>query len=333
VKSENKNNWVRKVKQKQMSRSFFYILVVLLSFFLCACSIRGLVVDEVARTAGDGIAAFEQEEDLVLMEKAFPANIKLLELFLESRPDNRKMLTLLAQLYGSYGSIFFETRLEALRLGASGPIKGADPCCEPSDLEGIMAAQDRCFLRGQDYALRALTVRHKSCRQMIENLGAVDVFFASLKKEDVPALFWYGFNLAGHVNLHRDSIKTVSRAFFAQKAMLRVIELDPGYFHGTAHLVLLTYYGSRSKMTGGNPEAAQKHYEALKKIAGKDFLLADVFYARYLLVQQQEKEKFTTLLNRVIARESSGGRYGLLNRTAVCRAGLYLGAVDYFFID
>lgn len=322
------------VEVNQRMRRFFLSLIpfVLLAGFFCSCSMRSLVVDEVARMAEDGISAFEREDDLVLMERAFPANIKLLEMFLESRPDHCRMLTLLAQLYGTYGSIFFETQLEALRLGAAPPEEGPDPC-GASGIEAIVSAGDRSFLKGQDYALRALAVHHKDCREKMENIDAVVGFFASLTKQDVPALFWYGFNLAGHVNLHRDSVKALSRAFVAQKAMLRVIELDPGYFHGSAHLVLLTYYGSRSKMTGGDPEAAEMHYQELKKVAGEDFLLGDVYYARHLLVQQQEKEKFTALLNRVIARGSSTGRYGLLNQTAVCRARLYLGAVDHFFID
>jgi hypothetical protein len=308
-----------------MSRSLLYIL---LSFSLCACSMRGLMVDEVAKTTGYGISAFERDDDMVLMEQAFPANIKLLEVFLESRPENYRMLTLLSQLYGSYGFCFFETRLEAGQLGITA-LKNN----QLTETKATASALDRYFLKGAAYALRALTVHHENCEEKVKNVNTVDDFFASLTEKDVAALFWYGFNLAEYVNLHRDSPAALSQAFLVQKAMLRVIELDSGYFHGMSHLVLLAYYGSRPEMAGGDPQAAQMHYQKLKETAGEDFLLADLYYARHILVQRQEREKFTSLLNEIVSHESLKGRYALYNEVAACRAKMYLEAVDYFFLD
>jgi hypothetical protein len=314
-----------------MNRCFLNIIFVLLSCSLSACSIRSMVVDEVAQTAEHGISAFEQDDDMVLMEKAFPANIKLMEMFLESRPQNYRMLTLLSQLYGSYGFCFFETRREASQLGIT-VLKDAAASCDLTEMDAAAPALDRYFLKGAAYALRALAVHHEKGEEKMKNVNTIDVFFASLTQKDVAALFWYGFNLAEYINLHRDSVTALSQAFLVQKAMLRVIELDPGYFHGISHLVLLAYYGSRPEMAGGDPEAAQQHYQKLKETAGNDFLLADLYYARHLLVQKQEREKFTAVLNDIISREPSTKRYALFNQVAVCRARVYLEAADYFFI-
>ncbi len=305
-------------------------ILLILFVFLSGCSLRGIVINEVAAVAEDGIGAFEQDDDLDLVKSAIPAHIKLLETFLESRPRNDRLLILLSRLYGSYGFLFYEARLEALKLGVAYPRTDVDNC-DPYTIETVTAALDRYFQKGMDYALQALETRHGDCREKINNIRTVEPFFNSLTKKDVPALFWYGFNLAEYVNLHKDSVKAVSRAHLAEKAMLRVLALDPEYYHGMANLVLMIYYGSRPPMTGGNYEAAVKYYEKLRQIAGDDFLLADVYYARYCLYQKQDKKKFTEMLNRVIEEPVSGKRYNLFNQAAVLRARLYLGAVVRLF--
>ena len=73
-----------------------------------------------------------------------------------------------------------------------------------------------------------------------------------------------------------------SRAHVARQVMERVIELDHAYHHGGAHLFLMAFYGSRSPMMGGDQKRADYHYQQLKKIAGDDYLLADLIYARFL---------------------------------------------------
>ena len=70
--------------------------------------------DERSRhNGGTGMSAFETDDNLMLTENAFPANIKLMETLLASRPDHYPLLTLLAKMYGSYGFVYFEPRLEA----------------------------------------------------------------------------------------------------------------------------------------------------------------------------------------------------------------------------
>jgi len=289
-----------------------------------------MVINEVARIAENGISAFENDDDLVLTEKALPANIKLFEVLLENQPENYRLLTLLARLYGSYGFAFFESRLEALELGISYPTEDA-ACCRELNIETTRETLDRYFLKGSEYALRALEVHHKNSRERMRKVTTVDLFFRSLAKEDVPALFWYGFNLGGYVNLNRNSVKAISKAHLAEKAMLRVVELDPGYFHAGGHLFLLAYYGSRTTMMGGNPETALMHYQKLKRLTGKDFLLGDLYYARYYLYPKQEREKFEKILSDIIKYRSSSKRYRLLNQVAANRASVYLQSVDYFF--
>ncbi len=320
----------RKIEPQRMNifKKIFLILLVLTSFQ--GCSLRTRVIEEFAEMAEAGMGAFEADDDLGLVEKAFPANIKLLETLLASSPKNGRILTLLAKMYGSYSFLFFEPALEAAKLDVDYPGPLVDSGWK-NDVHHLKPVLDRYYLKGSEYALRALEINHEKCREQLKNVAAVDAFFKSLNQEDVPALFWYGFNLGGYVNLNMDSVKALSMAFLAEKAMQRVIELDPGYYHGGAHLFLMAYYGGRSPMMGGNPDASLAHYQEVKALTGEGFLLAELYHARYYLYQRQDKKKFIQVLSRLAERKSREEPLALLNRVAANRASTYLKALDHFF--
>ncbi len=147
----------------------------------------------------------------------------------------------------------------------------------------------------------------------------------------MPTLFWYGFNLAAWINLNLDSVQAISQAHIAEKCMRRVIELQPDYFNGSAHLVLIAYYASRSPMMGGNLDAARLHYDALKLMNGDEFLMADLFYARYYLQQTQDRASCEAILKEIGSVSSQESKYPLFNKVAAYRAHIYLAAIDELF--
>jgi TRAP transporter TatT component family protein len=285
------------------------------------------MVDEVAGIVGAGVSAFEEDDDLDLLEKALPANIKLMETLLESSPDNQTLLVLLARLYGSYAFVFFDGKLEKAELTGEAPSGASDE----QNAEILRDSVNRYYQKGMAYALRALEARHGPNRDDLKKIATRDLFFKQLTKDDVPALFWYGFNLGFYVNLNRQSVKAMSQASLLEKSMQRVLELDPGYYHGSAHLFLFAYYASRPPMLGGNLEKALAHYQQLKKIAGDDFLMSDVFYARYYLPKTQDRKGYKSVLTRVQEPVASRTAYRLYNKVAVERAKTYLEATDQFF--
>lgn len=309
---------------------FRILLSAVLTVGVYSCSVRKMMVNEVAGIIGHGVSAFEQEDDLEMLEQAFPANMKLLEALLENNPDNSGILVLLARFYASYAFVFFQGKWEEAVLQSDKAEAGGGFSNQGRD-SALKEAVNRYYIRGAEYALRALEVRHKEGREQLKNVKTRDPFFKKLGKADVPALFWYGFNLGAYINLNRDSIKAISMAHLAEKAMKRVIEIDPSYNHGNAHLFLLTYYASRPPMLGGNLDSAQSHYKQLKDLAGDDFLLADLYYARYYLHQRQEREKYRQVLDGILHHPGGRKSYRLYNKVAVNRAKLYLEAIDRLF--
>lgn len=300
-------------------------IVILLLVLLAGCSTRTLMINSVTEVMETGIIAFEQDDDFEMLEKAFPANIKLLETFLANDPGNEKLLVLLSRMYASYAFAFLEEKIEA---AASTVNRSADGTGEYAVLKQTAT---RYYQKGTDYALRALEVRHPGARENLHRVSTAGPFVQSLGTRDVPALFWYGFNLGAYVDLSRDSVKVIARAYLVEMAMKRVLALDPTYFHGSAHLVLLAFYAARSPMMGGNLNLALAHYQKLKALNGNQFFLSDLYYARYYLYQKQDRRQFVQVLTGIVNASVDDKTYLMFNQVAVNRAKLYLNRIDQFF--
>jgi hypothetical protein len=290
---------------------------------LMGCTPKTLIVGQVTNLVDDGVVAFTRDNDLDLIEKALPANIKLLETLLVSSPADGRLMTLLSQLYGSYAFGFGETRLEESRYQV--------PPGNDMAVHRLTRQVTRYYERGANYALTALEKNVPGATDAFQKVTAISAYLKKLRVKDVAPLFWYGFNLGAMVNHNLDDIRIVSRAHVARQVMERVIELDPAYHHGGAHLFLMAYYGSRSPMMGGDQKRAGDHYQQLKKIAGDDYLLADLVYARFCLYQQQDRQGFVEMMTRIIDHPSTASDVALYNAIAGRRAAIYLSAVNSLF--
>jgi tetratricopeptide (TPR) repeat protein len=311
-----------------MSRIALLCLSALLIAGMCSCSPRKLAVHEIAGIVETGMTVLEQDNDLDMLAQALPANIKLLEIILASSPEDADLLTLLARSYGSYTFMLIEPKLEDVQFRAASP--DADEKLA-DDAIRLKQTVSEYYLKGMTYALKALEVRHPRCRTKLKTVGAIEPFLQTLSHGDVAAVFWYGFNLAAWINLNLDSVQAISQGHVAEKCMRRVIELQPDFFSGSARLVLIAYYASRSPMMGGNPDAARRHYEALKQTTGESFLMADLFYARYYLQQSQDRQACETMLKAIVAASSQTSAFPLFNKVAENKAHIYLSALGELF--
>lgn len=287
---------------------------------LSGCSTRRLMVAEMTGLMETGAAAMETDDDLDMLQQALPANIKLMEALLASEPRSERLLVLLARSYGSYAFLFVDGRIEA-HPAADGGAKAI----------ALKERAVRCYGKGLDYALRALEIRHPLATDRLQKVADSALFVQSLQAQDLPALFWYGFNLGGLINHNRDSVGTIARGHLVEKSMLRVLELQPDFYHGSAHLVLMVYYASRTPMMGGNPQRAREHYGHLKALHGDGLLLADLYYARYVLVQQQDRRQFEQMLTAITENPDPDPRFRLFNRVALNQARVYLAMADRLF--
>jgi hypothetical protein len=274
-----------------------------------------------------GMDRLEQTGDVALMEAGLPGQITLMEALLANDPADRRLRLLLARLYAAQGLLFLEPKVEAAAWNIALPWADEDSAPNPEVIKPQLA---RAFQKGADHALAVLEDRRAGSRARLANVRQIAPYLQAAVAADVPALFWYALNLGAWVNHHLDDLTAMAQAHVAERIMHRVIELESGYYHGFAHLFLIAYHGSRPPMLGGNPEAAQRHYEMYKQLPGISLALADVYYGRYCLPLQQAREAFVTSL-KPIAAAPIGVDTVLFDALAIRRARLYLKAVDRLF--
>jgi hypothetical protein len=289
------------------------------------CSPRKMMINQFVRMVETGLPAMEQDDDLQLVAHSMPAHIKLLEAMLANDPNNDELLVHLARLYGGYAFAILETECEAQRFGQASVIAVG---IQPNQLE---AAVVRTYQRGAAYALRALEVRHPKAETRLSRLKTSEAFIKAMRQGDVPALFWYAFNLGGYIQNRIDSVEAMSQAYLVEKAMRRIVVLDASYYHGGAHLALMTYYASRPVTMGGNPDLARNHLEKHFIVDPGSIMLRSLFWARYALVQQQARKEFTQSLSQVVNKAQAGRKHDMLDKVAALRANIYLEAADQLF--
>jgi hypothetical protein len=294
--------------------------------FLCTgCSPKPLIIAQIGGLVDEGVVAFESDADWEMVEMALPANIKLFEALLANSPSDRQLLTLLSRLYGSYAFGFVETRLEAITYSSTAIHSGHK---NPHLLKEQV---NRYYQKGLSYALQALELRLPGAAKAFAKPATIASYLEQLAAADVPALYWYGFNLGAWANQNLDSMRAVSKGHVARQIMQRVVELAPDYHGGGAHLLLMVYFGGRSSMMGGSQAAARDHYQQLQALTAADDRLPDLFYARYCLVQQQDRAAFVTLMQSIVDQPPVDGDRALYNAIAARRAAIYLSSVDRFF--
>jgi len=302
------------------------LLTCMLGVLLISCSFRKLAVKGTVDMMETSLETFEhQYNDIDMFEKAVPSTLVILEMLLTNDPENKRLLVLLSKGYFIYAFGFLNVELEAAVL----EVGSAD--LDETQLALLKEDMSRYYGKGADYALRAIELRHPGSSELPTKVNTVDDFTDLMTTKDAPALFWYAFNLGGNAMANMNSMRAMSKMYLVEKLMARVIELDPEFYYGSAHLVLMMINAAIPEGLGGDLDSAMTHYQMQKAIAGDNFLLSDLLYARFYLTQKQEKAAYEDVLMRIIEFQDKGDRYLLLNKMAAKLAVVYLDATDSFF--
>ncbi len=299
-------------------------LAVSVFFFLgmSGCSLNTLMVNQMSPILEAALPSVEVEEDFEVGRDAIPAQLKLIEGFLESAPKNRRLLRLLARGWGNYAFGFIEDAIEE--------VKDSDP-----DRAEVLTVRGRgLYLRGMNYGLRLLALDDNRFPAVMEQSPeALKTVLQSITDRDlVPALFWTGFGLAGAVNLGRDQPELIVRLPQVELLFKRIQELDENFFYAGPHLALGAFYASRIALFGGDLEKGRDHFERAIQLTNGKFLMHKVLYAFYYAHQTQNRELFEELLTDVVtASDNIIPEQRLANVIAQRRAQRYLSWADALF--
>jgi hypothetical protein len=250
------------------------------------------------------VVAVYRDQDLATVEKAVPANLILVRGLCESDPGNRRLWALGAQMYFSYAMAFVEDQdPEAAKL----PYR-----------QGLALGQTALARTGWFHPEKDL-----------------DAFCKGLRKagrEDVPLLFWTLANWVSWINLDMNDPAALAELPYAEAALHRVLELDPGFFQGMPHVMIGTLMAMKPVIAGGNPEQARAEFEAAFRISGGKLLIYKVFYAQSYCRATLDEAGFEAALNEVLSAPADlEPEYRLLNEVAKRKAARLMERKDDWF--
>jgi hypothetical protein len=281
-----------------MTRLFLLLPILWLS----GCA--GLLTPATNRMADNlGTAILDQNDPATVREGA-PAYLLMLDGLVEGDPDSVHLRLGAARLYSAYATAFVEDPERARRLAQ----------------------------RGLDHARHALCL---DLARVCETLdGPYEPFAASLqalRREDVPVLYGLASAWAARVKSEPGDWSAVAELPKIEAAMQRVVELDEGYDHGGAHLVLGVLATRLPPALGGRPEVGRRHFERVIALTGGRYLLAKVMLAESYARLVFDRELHDRLLREVLAAPVQAPGLTLSNTLAQRRAALLQAESDDYF--
>ena len=250
--------------------------------------------------------SLNEEADTVLAEQAIPANLKMLEGMLKSDESNTSVLHNLAEGFCGFAFGFVEDQ-------------------DPKRAANL-------YLRGKNYALKSLPAPLNSGELATSGLEDYKTALQGIDSAHLPGLFWLAQCWAGWLMLSLDNPSAFVDIPRIEILLLRTVELDESYHYAGPHLLLGSFYGSRTKVLGGNPEKSLSHFERNLKLTGNKYLLSQILFAKTYAVQAQDRKLFERLLNEVLRTPSEVlPEQRLANETAKIKAKKLLESADDLF--
>lgn len=233
------------------------ICVPTLLFVLGGCSLNRMATRMTADalTSQESSSVFASDEDPELIADALPFGLKTYEALLAQLPEHEGLLQASAEGFVSYAHGFI--------LGPSERL-GYD---EREKKRAMRARARKMFLRGRDYALHLLELRHPGFREALriepagggEATKSGDLREALLvtDEEDVEALYWAAAGWMGAVSASGLDISMLMEISKPVVLMTRAFELEPDYDDGAIHSFFIQVYGSvpSTAMLYGTDEA------------------------------------------------------------------------------
>lgn len=280
------------------------IIILLITIFLSSCSLNKMVVNSVANFMDEGTNVLYRESDLELAKPFLANNLKTIEALLEKDPENQKLNIIASQGFGAYAMAFVE------------------------DEDPLRASS--LYLRGVDYGFQALPKGKKFTKKTSPK--ELTTILKNYTVDDVPALFWTGYNWGLYVLQNLDVTENLVNLAKIEQIMHRCLELDESYYFYSVDIFYGAYYAGRPRMLGGNPEKGQEFFlKNIKKNDGK-ILIGKLFYTQYYALQTYNEELFDKLIEEILSFDlEQNPDYRLLNAIAQKKAQILKDKKDELF--
>jgi len=285
-----------------------------------SCSIRKMAADSLANTlAAGGMDAFSSDEDPELVGDALPTALKVMELLIQSSPGNKNLLTATASGFVQYGHAYVLHPADAL---------------EHEDLQAARRERQRAkmlFLRARDYGLKALEVAYPDISLGLRS-GSPGEALRKTRSTDIASLYWTGAAWGSAISISKDDTRLLGDIGIVTAIMERALALDESWNNGAIHEFFVPFSKANPDTGTDSVARAEEHFRrAMMLNAGKS-IAPLVSLAESVCVMQQDRSRFTRLLNEALAFDADKHvEFRLSNILAQRKAARLLGNIDGLF--
>jgi predicted anti-sigma-YlaC factor YlaD len=251
------------------------------------CSVKRMAVNKLGNALAGSGTTFASDDDPELVKAAVPFSLKLMEGLLNENPRHEGLLLAASSGFTEYAYAFVQQDADEL---------------EDKDLaaaEEMRGRARRLYLRGRNYGLRGLEVRHKGFEKTLRADPKQAVRAATMK--DVPLLYWTAVSWAGAVSLSKDNPDLIADMPIVEAMMDRALALDEAFGDGAIHTYLITYEMSRPGGTGDPAARSRQHFERALELSKGLQAGPMISFAEAVCVQKQDLKQFETLLQQALA--------------------------------
>ncbi len=295
------------------------LAVALLAAPLTGCSlIKHRAINMVGNTLAESGSTFASDNDPELIAAAVPFGLKMYESLLADSPHHKGLLFAACSGFTQFSYAFVQQEADYV---------------EAQDLQKATAMRERAkklYLRAVGYGMRGLDEEIKGFRDEIRK--DPDAALAKTTKKHVPLLYYTGAAWAAAFAIDvTDSDLSVHQTAM-EKMMRRALALDETWELGSLHDFFISWEAGHAS-AGGSMEKAREHYSRAMQISAGARVSPMVTYAESVLVPEQKKQEFETLLKGALAVDLSKTppEQTLANVLAQRRAKWLLSRVDELF--
>jgi hypothetical protein len=285
----------------------------------CA-AVERMATRAVADSLAESSAVYAADGDVELVGQAIPFGLKLIEGLLEEVPDHRGLLLAAASGFTQYAYAY--VALPADEIEPDSPVAARD----------MRRRAHRLYLRGRDYALRALELDAPGFRERLAR--EPEAALAALRANQVDALYWATVAWAAAIASDKQNMDLVADLSLIEPMMRRCLALDETYQDGAAHEFMIAFEGGRRAAQGGSVEHARAHYARAVALTGGRKLSVIVSLAEHVAVRLNDRREFESLLHQALAFDvDTAPAQRLANLIAQRRAAFLLSQVDNLFLE
>lgn len=249
-----------------MIKKYFVLIITVFSLTGCASMIKNVTSDFADSLYG--------QKDIELLKDGGTAYLLLVEGLINTDFNNRDILLTGIQLFSSYNTAFI-----------------TDP-----DRKNIFNEKTTTWSKDL-----LQTYKHYKTYQEIgydnkeEKNAAFDKFLNSVKKDDVPYLFWSAFSLGMNMISNMNSPEALMIMPEIQGILGRVYELDHTFYYGAPHLFFAMLHSAY-----GNGDKAKAEFEKALSVSEGKLLLTKLTFAESYYKPRYMQEEYEKLLNEII---------------------------------